>query len=97
VADESSDLHLSGRHRDTLEKIFEHPPSANLEWRELRSLLEAVGTVVEEANGKLRVSLGPETEVITPPRHKDIDVQLLVDIRRMLRNAGFGPHANASA
>jgi hypothetical protein len=80
---------LNHRHRDTLEKIFTHPTSGNIEWREVQSLLEAVGTVTEEHNGKVKVTLGPETEVIQPPRGKDVDKQLIVDLRRMLTNAGF--------
>lgn len=84
-------MNLSNRHRDTLEKIFEHPSSGNLEWRQVRSLLEAVGTVVQEPNGKLRVTLGPETEVITAPWGKNVDTQLLVDLRRMPRSAGLPP------
>lgn len=84
-------MNVSNRHRDTLEKIFEHPSSGNVEWRQVCSLLEAVGTVVQEPNGKLRVTLGPETEVITPPRGKDVDTQLLIDLRRMLRSAGLHP------
>lgn len=84
-------MDLSNRHRDTLEKIFAHPSSSNMEWRQVRSLLEAIGTVVQEPNGKLRVTLGPETEVITPPLGKDVDMQLLVDLRRMLRNMGLHP------
>ncbi|HVN62905.1 MAG TPA: hypothetical protein VMT59_16755 [Gaiellaceae bacterium] len=82
---------LGSHHRDTLERIFDRPSSANVDWREVRSLLEAAGTVVEEPNGKLRVTLGAETEVIDPPRGKDVDQQLLVDLRRMLGNAGYGP------
>ena len=45
----------------------------------------------EEPNGKLPVTLGPETEAFVPPHGKDVDVQQLVDLRRMLRNAGFEP------
>lgn len=86
---------LSGRHRDTLDKLFEHPSSGNVEWRELRSLLESLGTVVEEANGKLRVTVGSETDVVVPPRLKDVDPQLMVDLRRLLRDAGFEPGAAA--
>jgi hypothetical protein len=81
---------LNHRHRDTLEKILSHPASANIEWREVLSLLEAVGTVTEEHNGKIKVTLGSETEVLQPPRDKDIDKQLVVDLRRMLTNAGLG-------
>ena len=82
---------LNNHHRDTLEKILAHPASANIEWREVRSLLEAVGTVTEEHNGKVKVTLGSETEVLLPPRDKDIDKQMIVDLRRMLRNAGLAP------
>jgi hypothetical protein len=85
------EAHLSGRHRDTVEKIFSHPPNHNIAWREVVSLLEAIGTVSHEHNGKLKVSLGPETEVLGAPHGKDVDVQVVVDLRRMLRQAGFSP------
>ena len=32
---------LNHHHRVTLEKIFSHPLSGNVEWRQVRSLLEA--------------------------------------------------------
>ncbi len=84
------EVHLSGRHRDTVEKIFE-PANHNIEWREVVSLLEAIGTVTQEHNGKLKVSLGPEAEVFRVPHGKDVDVQTVVDLRRMLKQAGFAP------
>jgi hypothetical protein len=84
-------VHLSSRHRDTLGKIFTHPASGNIEWRDVLSLLEYVGTTTEERNGKFRVTLGPETEVLEAPRGKDIDEQMIVDLRRMLRQAGVTP------
>jgi hypothetical protein len=80
---------LSNDHRDTIERIFSHPSSGNIEWRQVRSLLEAVGTVSEEHNGKLKVTLGGETEVLQPPHAKDIDQQMIVDLRRMLARAGL--------
>jgi hypothetical protein len=84
-------MQLDHRHRDTVRQIFEHPSSGNVEWRRVRSLLDAVATTVEEQNGKLRVTIGGETEVIAPPHGKDVDVQLLVDLRRMLKKAELGP------
>jgi hypothetical protein len=47
--------------------------------------------VTREANGKLVVSVGPETEVFHPPHGKDVDQQMIVDLRRMLENAGYSP------
>jgi len=82
--------HLSNHHRNTLAKIFEHPVSHNIEWNDVVSLLEAVGTVSERRDGKLEVRLGGEVEFIEPPAGKDIDAQTVVDLRRMLRTAGFG-------
>jgi hypothetical protein len=83
--------HLSSRHRDTAEKIFSQPPNRNIEWREVVALLEAIGTVTHEHNGKLKISLGPETEVLAATHGKEVDVQVVVDLRRMLKQAGFGP------
>ena len=81
---------LDHRHRDTVKKIFSHS-SGNVEWREVLSLLDAIGATRKEHNGKLKVTLGGETEVFAPPHGKDIDEQTLVDLRRMLTQAGFTP------
>ena len=82
---------LDAEHRDTVEQIFARRSSRNVEWRRVRSLLDAVATVTEEDNGKLRVSLGGETEMLVPPHGKDVDTQMLVDLRRMLSRAGITP------
>jgi hypothetical protein len=87
---EARRLDLDAEHRNTVEQIFTRPSSGNLEWRRVRSLLDEVATVTEH-NGKLRVTLGSETEVLEPPRGKDVDTQMLVDLRRMLRRAGITP------
>jgi hypothetical protein len=82
---------LNNHHRDTLRKLFSHPASGNLEWRQVLSLLDAVGTVSEDHNGKVKVTLGPETEILSRPHGKDVDKQMVVDLRRMLTSAGFSP------
>ncbi len=87
-------VHLNDHHRDTIENIFSHSSSGNVEWRQVLSLLNAAGTTTEEHNGKVRVTLGPETEVLQRPHGKDIDEQTLVDLRRMLNQAGFGPEGD---
>jgi hypothetical protein len=85
------EAHLNNHHRDTVERIFSHPTSRNIEWRQVLSLLESIGTVTTEHNGKVRVTLGPETEVLPAPHGKDVDLQIVVDLRRMLTQAGYGP------
>jgi hypothetical protein len=81
---------LSDRHRDTLLRIFQHPASHNIEWHAVLSLLEAAGSVEQRHDGKYVVRVGTETEVFTRPKHKDIDTQQVVDLRRMLATAGYG-------
>ena len=80
---------MHGDHRATLEKILRHPAGGNIEWRQVRSLLEALGATTEEHDGKLKVMLAGEAEVSQPPHGKDIDRQMIVDLRRMLRHAGL--------
>ena len=83
--------HLDSRHEDTLRRIFQHPASHNIEWREVRSLLEAVATVTVRRDGKVAVKIGPEQEFLEPPAGKDVDVQTVLDLRQMLSRAGYGP------
>jgi hypothetical protein len=83
--------HLDGRHRDTLQQIFEHPTSHNIEWHAVTSLLEAIGTVTVRHDRKLAVKVGDEQEFLDPPAGKDIDDQMVIDLRRMLTSAGYEP------
>jgi hypothetical protein len=82
---------LSHHHRETIDKIFGHPTSGNVEWRQVRSLLEAVGTVTEEHSGKIVVQVGPDRKTFHVPRDKDIDDQMVRDLRAMLADAQLVP------
>jgi hypothetical protein len=93
VAQEPGRLELSSNHRDTMARIFEHPVSHNIEWQAVLSLLEQVGTVNQEHDGSYHVTLGDETETFRRPRDKDVSSQQVVDLRRMLKNAGYGPES----
>ena len=75
---------LDNEQRKTLEQIVDHRSGANIEWRHVRALLEGLGTVTDEPNGKVRVTVGGLSEVFQPPREKDVDEELLSDLRRML-------------
>jgi hypothetical protein len=86
----SGPAHLNGHHRTTLQKIFQHPASNNIEWHDVLSLLRAVGSVVEQRDGKVAVTVGVDTRVFDVPAHKDIDTPMVVDLRRMLSAAGYG-------
>ncbi|HEY5026708.1 MAG TPA: hypothetical protein VII76_17155 [Acidimicrobiales bacterium] len=84
---------LDAHHRATVEKIFNHPVSHNIQWHDVLSLLQRVATVSEEHDGRFAVTLGAETETFDAPRHHDIDEQQVIDLRRMLKGAGITPRA----
>jgi hypothetical protein len=85
----SNAVHLNNHHRDTLVSIFQHPASHNIDWKAMLSLLDAVGTVEETAEDKYHVVVGDEELVLIKPRSKDIDVQTVVHLRRMLADSGY--------
>ena len=87
-------VHLNNHHRDTLVSIFQHPTSHNIEWKAVVSLLDVVGEVEETKDGRFRVLIGGETQTLDRPRHKDVDVQTIVDLRRMLTKAGYAAVAD---
>ena len=93
----SEPVHLSNHHRNTLRQLFQHPVSHNIEWRAVLSLLEAVGSAVEQHGGKVAVTLGSKTEFFDPPAQKDLDSQAVVDLRRMLSAAGYGAEVEEAA
>jgi len=84
---------LDGHHRATVEKIFSHPVSHNIQWHDVLSLLENVATVTEERDGRYKVALGSEKETFDIPRHHDISEQQVVDLRRMLKAVGITPES----
>lgn len=85
----SGPIHLNNHHRDTLVAIFQHRTSHNIDWKAVVSLLEVVGTVVQTDEERFHVCIGAEEEVFVKPRHKDLETQQVVDLRRMLTNAGY--------
>jgi hypothetical protein len=81
--------HLNSHQRHTLLQILQHPVGHNIEWRSILLLLDAVGSVEEHREGRFLVTIGAETETFDRPKGKDIEVQQVVDLRRMLKNAGY--------
>ena len=86
-------VELDGHHKATVEKIFSHPVSHNIQWHDVLSLLQSVATVTEEHDGRFKVVLGSESETFDAPRHHDVDLQQVVDLRRMLKGAGITPES----
>ncbi|MGA7834934.1 MAG: hypothetical protein WCA31_06955 [Acidimicrobiales bacterium] len=82
---------LSHHHRATLERIFQHPVTHNLEWNDVRSLLNAIAVVEEKKDGKITVTLNDASQTFERPKHKDVDAQEVIDLRHLLESGGFRP------
>ena len=87
--------HLNNQHRQTLLQVFQHPVSHNVEWHAVVSLLEAVGSVELRHDGEYAVQVGAETAFLGRPKGKDIDVDQVLAVRRLLTAAGYGPVVEA--
>ncbi len=82
------DIQMSGTHQNTYNAIFQHPAARNLQWHDVRSMLNSISEVEEEHNGNLRFTRHGETLTVHPPKHKDLsDIEELMKIRHFLERS----------
>lgn len=82
---------LSGSHQKIYDRVFQHPMPHNLQWREVWSMLGALGGVdaVEDNKGGLKVSRNGQTLLLHRPRGKDMaDKEELMQVRHFLERSG---------
>ena len=82
---------LSNHHVRTINHVFAHPLSHNVEWPDVLSLLGALGSVEERHNGKYAVTVGDFTTILERGPGKTLDATQIEDVRQLLSRAGFGP------
>ncbi|MEK6703472.1 MAG: hypothetical protein AABZ53_14525 [Planctomycetota bacterium] len=83
---------LSHAHQGTYDAILRHPAAHNLQWRDVRSMLGALGKVVEESDGNFRVTRNGQTLLLHPDRHKDVDtLEELKELRAFLERSDEEP------
>ena len=87
---------LTGSHLRTYERIFQHPISHNLEWRDVRALLGKLGEVVEEPNGNLKVTRNGQSMVLHSTSAKDVtEMDEVMALRHFLERSE-SPSAGAN-
>ena len=87
---------LTGSHEKVYQRLFQHPMPHNLQWREVRAMLEAIGDInaVEDDKGNVKLARGGQTLVVHRPRGKDLaDKQELMQIRHFLERSVAAPAA----
>ena len=84
---------MNNRQRKTLLNIFREPVLSDIEWTDIESLLQALGSNLSEGNGsRVRVELNGERAVFHRPHpEKTTDKGAVRAVRRFLLNAGVKP------
>jgi hypothetical protein len=83
----------SKRDARTLEAIFRHPAARNLAWSDALHLIEGLGAVRHEPNGRLLFAISEHREVFHQPHAKELTAEEIAHVRKFLEAAGVRPGA----
>ena len=86
---------LKRSHRRTLGAVFAHPTSANIAWRDVESLLSALGADISEREGsRVAIVLFDEVRIFHRPHPSPkTDKGAVSTLRRWLDSHGVRPWA----
>ena len=80
--------HLTGAHQRTFDRIFQHPISHNLEWRDVHALLGEIAEVTKEHNGSLKILRNGQTLLLHPTSKKDVtEMDEVMNLRHFLERS----------
>jgi hypothetical protein len=84
---------MNRKHHDTLEAVFDEPVRSNITWRDIESMLKAVGAEITEGEGsRVRIVLkGVRAVFHRPHPQKETDKGAVRSMRRFLTEAGVTP------
>jgi hypothetical protein len=79
---------LSTSHQRTFDRIFQHPISHNLEWRDVHALFGELGQIEKEHNGSHKVTRNGQTLVLHPTSDKDVTgMEEVMTLRHFLQRS----------
>jgi hypothetical protein len=86
-------LAMNHKQKHTLEAILQEPASGNIHWRDVESLLKALGTEIQVMHGaRLHVILHQVEGTLHRPHHGSaLSKQDVRHLREFLQNAGVTP------
>lgn len=84
---------MSRHHANLIRTIYHDPPSGNVHWRDIESLLKHVGATLEPLSGaRIRARLNHMEGVLHRPHHSNVlDASALLHVRAFLARAGVTP------
>ena len=84
---------MKRKHQRTLEAVFAHPISANVQWRDIEALFKELGAEISKHEGsRVAVVLFSEVRIFHRPRPSpNTDKGAVASIRRWLEQHGVLP------
>jgi hypothetical protein len=85
---------MSSHQAKLIRVIFHDPPSHNIHWRDVESLLHHVGAAIEPLSGaRVKVTKERVEVILHRPHHhnNELDKQGLIHLREFLARAGVTP------
>ena len=81
---------IGSRHRKTLEAVYERPTRADIRWREVLGLMQALGADISEGRGsRVRFALNGRRAVFHKPHPRPELIKGAVEaLRDFLKEAG---------
>jgi hypothetical protein len=74
-----------------LETLYHHPVAHNLDWSDVVALFTRIGTVEPGAHDSNTFGVGGERHHVAKPHGKDLTVDDVMALRRILTRAGWSP------
>ena len=80
------------KHKEKIQKVFEHPTSGNIEFKKLIHALEHYGASVEiTKHNKAKIFLYDEELVIPVPHDHVLSKDTVIELRHFLEKVGLTP------
>ena len=88
-------MSIDAKHRRTLQELFAHPISMNIDFWKVENLFDDLGAEIDETGkGNLKVKLNGQEMSFPIPHKKNIDSKHeVVTIRDFLKSAGVTPES----
>ena len=82
---------MNKKHQKTLQQLFQHPVQSGIAWRDIETMLKALGAEISEGNGsRVRIALNDIRAVFHRPHpQKETDKGAVISMRRFLKEAGI--------
>lgn len=82
---------LSKANLATLEALYQHPISHNLEWSDVVALFTALGDVKHKSHNEMTFEIGGEHHLVHKPHTKDLTASEVMGFRHLLTRTGWSP------